>query len=80
MLPTVGQFQLYGDVVGMWAGLKANVPVANGYSGRYPKPYPLLYPRDTDAALREWFAGRFRGRVAIVDPHHPDRVRSIEIE
>jgi hypothetical protein len=78
--PTVGQFQLYGDVVGMWAGLKANVPVANGYSGRYPKPYPLLYPRDTDAALREWFTGRFRGRVAIVDPHHPDQVRSIEIE
>jgi hypothetical protein len=80
VLPKGGPYQLYGDVVGMWAGLRANVPVANGYSGRYPVPYPLLAPPDTDAALREWLTGRFRGRVAIVDPDHPEQVRYIQIE
>jgi hypothetical protein len=69
-----GRFQLYGDVIGMWAGLRANVPVVNGYSGRYPDGYELYRP-DVDTALREWLAGRFRGRVAVVDPHPPGRVR-----
>ena len=29
-----------GHLVAMWAGLRANVPVVNGYSGRYPPGYP----------------------------------------
>jgi hypothetical protein len=29
-----------GQLVAMWAGLKANVPVINGYSGRVPAGYP----------------------------------------
>jgi hypothetical protein len=28
--PTIGTLWLHGDVVGMWAGLRANVPVVNG--------------------------------------------------
>lgn len=80
VLPTVGPDQLYGDVLGMWAGLKANVPVANGYSGRYPQHYPLIYPQHTDAALWVWFHDRFRGRVAVVDPAQPEQVRYVQIE
>ena len=79
-LPTVGPYNLYSDVIGMWAGLRANVPVVNGYSGRYPHGYTLIYPPDPDAAVRAWLAGKFRGRVAVVDPAEPERVRWVRIE
>ena len=65
-----GDVKVWGesDVMAMWAGLRANVPVVNGYSGRGPlRPHP----RDivvTDAILRDWFASHFRGKVAIVTP------------
>jgi hypothetical protein len=33
-----------------------------------------------DAELREWLTGKFRGRVAIVDPLKPGEVRWLLIE
>ena len=72
-------YQLYGNLIGMWAGLEANVPVVNGYSGRYPDDYSL-YDGDAEGELRAWLTGRFRGRVAIIDPLKPDEVRWLVIE
>jgi hypothetical protein len=71
---------VYGDVLGMWAGLRANVPVVNGYSGRWPSgDYPGGQVA-TDEELRAWLAGKFRGKLTIVDPEHPEATRVIVIE
>jgi hypothetical protein len=79
VIPHYGRFQAHGDLLGMWAGLYADVPVMNGYSGRYPDGY-RLFGDDPETELRGWLTGRFRGRVAIVDPEHPDEVRWLVIE
>ncbi len=63
--------QEYEDVFAMWVGLRAGVPVVNGYSGRTPDGYPLVEPTDPDAAVRAWLTGKFRGRVVIVERTHP---------
>jgi hypothetical protein len=71
---------VYGDVLGMWAGLWANVPVVNGYSGRRPLgDYPVGLAV-TDEELRTWLTGKFRGQLTIVDPEHPGATRVIVIE
>jgi len=75
---------VYGEVLGMWAGLKANVPVVNGYSGRVPNVAFLeviLAPDEyRETNLRKWLAGRFRGKVALVDPDNLNATRIIVIE
>jgi hypothetical protein len=45
------------QVTVMWAGLEANVPVVNGYSGRYPTGYPDWTRSMTDDELSEWMHG-----------------------
>jgi hypothetical protein len=58
------------EVFCMWVGLRANVPVLNGYSGRAPKdftPWGGLTPEQIRAAL----AGKYRGTVRVVDPNAP---------
>jgi hypothetical protein len=70
---------LYGDVFGMWAGLRANVPVINGYSGRAPTGYPLT-DELSDEQIRDWMKGRFRGRVRVIDPQAPDKAREVVVE
>jgi hypothetical protein len=45
------------QVTAMWAGLEANVPVVNGYSGRYPNGYPDWTRSMTVAELTEWMRG-----------------------
>jgi hypothetical protein len=68
------------EVMGMWVGLRANVPVVNGYSGRYPSAdHPCSKPAD-DARLRKWLSGKFQGKVMIVDPANPEDARVIVIE
>jgi hypothetical protein len=42
------------QLVAMWAGLRANVPVVNGYSGRYPTGYPDWGRSMTDQELSDW--------------------------
>jgi hypothetical protein len=67
----------FGEVLGMWAGLRANVPVVNGYSGRWPRGWE---PPTSDEMYHKWLDGRFRGKLVIVDPDHPERVRTLVIE
>lgn len=68
------------EVMAMWAGQRANVPVVNGYSGRVPeKPHPRHRHADDDQ-LRAWLTGKFRGNLTIVDPDHPKLKRVIVIE
>jgi hypothetical protein len=73
---------VYGDVLAMWAGLRANVPVVNGYSGRWPpgETYPGGMALASDEQLRKWLAGKFRGKVAIIHPDHPESRRVIVID
>lgn len=78
-LPTVGPETLYSELIGMWAGLRANVPVVNGYSGRLPPGYPE-HGDWTDDDLRGWLRGKFRGTVAIIDPAKRELVRRVVIE
>jgi hypothetical protein len=71
---------LGGEVMAEWVGLRANVPVVNGYSGRWPRgDHPHCVPA-TDEQLRAWLSGRFRGRLTVVDPDHPDATRVLVIE
>ena len=70
---------IHGELLGAWAGMRANVPVVNGYSGRWPPGYPAGDVL-TDEQLREWLRGRFRGRLAIVDLTRPGEVRYLLIE
>ncbi len=70
---------VYGEVMGMWVGMKANVPVVNGYSGRTPHVTHPSLEVASDEKLRAWLEGGFRGRVAIVDPDHPESTRILEI-
>jgi len=69
----------YGEVLGMWAGLRANVAVVDGYSGRWPAGHPGLTAA-TDDMLRAWLGGKFRGRLTIVHPDDPGGPRVLEIE
>lgn len=43
-----------GHLAAMWAGLRANVPVVNGYSGRYPRAYPDWTVAQPPARVAEW--------------------------
>jgi hypothetical protein len=69
----------YGEVFGMWAGLRANVPVLNGYSGRAPKGFPAMSEL-TDEQIRDWLRGKFRGRVRVIDPQAPGKAREVVVE
>ena len=80
VVPSVGSARHYGDVFGMWAGLRANVPVVNGYSGREPTGYPEFTQEYDEELLRGWLAGKVRGRVRVVDPAHPGEVREVWVE
>jgi hypothetical protein len=80
VLPRPGVDLEFEEVFAMWAGLRANVPVVNGYSGRIPDGYPLVEPADPDAAVRAWLAGRFHGRVTVVDRADPASRREIRID
>lgn len=71
--------ELYGDVVAMWVGLRANVPVVNGYSGRYPPGFDVKTSQ-LDESLRAWLTGKFRGTLTIVDPHRPGQSRTLVID
>jgi hypothetical protein len=70
---------VYGEVFAMWVGLRANVPVVNGYSGRLPPgPYPWG-SSVSDDSLRNWLSGRFRGRLSIVRPDDPTPPRVLVV-
>jgi hypothetical protein len=78
--PRYGENPAEGEMLGMWAGMTANVPVVNGWSGRWPDGYPVTGDVLSDEQLQGWLRGRFRGRLAIIDPARPDDVRYLVIE
>jgi len=45
------------QLTAMWACLEANVPVVNGYSGRYPLGYPDWTRSMTGEELNRWLNG-----------------------
>jgi hypothetical protein len=51
------------QLAAMWAGLEANVPVVNGYSGRYPPGYPDWSRSMTDDELKDWMHGTAVARI-----------------
>jgi len=62
--PGIAPYQ--GQLEAMWAGLKANAPVVNGYSGRYPLNYPDWNHTMTPEQLQQWLSGRYSGPVEII--------------
>jgi hypothetical protein len=84
VVPKKGDRPLLNDVLAMWAALEANVPVVNGYSGRKPPDYPydfeIYLDSYEDDLLHRWLSGRFRGRLAVLEPGQTGRVRSLQIE
>jgi hypothetical protein len=75
----------YGQVLAMWIGMRANVPVVNGYSGRSPRDFPAPPPDGilgtlSDDHIRKWLTGKFHGTVRVIDPEAPGVSRPIEVE
>lgn len=71
----------YGEVFAMWVGMRANVPVVNGYSGRTPHNFPQ--PEGgalSDSELQAWLDGRYRGPVRWIDSEQPQFSRDVPIE
>jgi hypothetical protein len=71
---------VYGEVFAMWVGLRANVPVVNGYSGRGPRGDFPWQEGVNDPALVKWLSGRFRGQLTILEPDHPSSQRVLVVE
>ncbi len=69
----------YGEVFGMWVGLRANVPVLNGYSGRAPTGFPPM-GAISDDQIRDWLRGKFRGTVRVIDTEIPEKTRDVIVE
>lgn len=54
------------QLAAMWAGLRANTPVVNGYSGRYPTGYPNCLRPMTPEELTQWIDARQAGNVQVI--------------
>ncbi len=75
-----------GELLAMWAGLYANRPVVNGYSGRWPDRYP--FQRMPPGLVFGWLAANtppgelWRGRLLYVVPvrEQSDRYRTVLLE
>jgi hypothetical protein len=68
-----------GEVFAMWVGLRANVPVVNGYSGPILPGYPL-FQFMTDDQLRTWLRGKYHGTVRVLDPDDPRGAHDVVVE
>jgi hypothetical protein len=71
----------YGEVFAMWVGMRANVPVVNGYSGVLPPgylPFALLTDDQLRACVRPKVGGRVR--VRVLDPDFPDRAHEVVVD
>jgi hypothetical protein len=64
------------EVSAMWAGLRAGIPVVNGYSGGSPPNYPgkegktnekSRYRQMTAPELQAWLKDDFKGRLCLID-------------
>ena len=51
----------------MWAGLKAGVPVVNGYSGSTPVGIPTTIEESADfLSIVQWLSGKMQGRLCWI--------------
>lgn len=55
----------------MWAGLGANIPVINGYSGNTPPNYGDLFQSMTAAQVVHWLGEGSRGQLCMVSQNYP---------
>jgi hypothetical protein len=67
------------EVFCMWVGLRANVPVLNGYSGRAPKDFSP-WGGLSHEQIRDHLRGKFRGTVRIIDPNAPGKHQYVVVE
>lgn len=61
------RWDVHGQLLAMWAGHRAGVPVINGYTGRWPTDYKTEADW-TDDDLKKWLGPGFHGRIAIINP------------
>ncbi|MGV0025844.1 hypothetical protein [Phormidesmis priestleyi] len=50
----------------MWAGMRTNIPIVNGYSGWTPRSYNYVVERQGFPGLIKWLQGRFQGRLCYI--------------
>jgi hypothetical protein len=67
------------QLVAMWGGLEANVPVLNGYSGNLPKGYPNPTQSMTETELEGWLLHAPKERCCVVAPARPGVSKSLRI-
>jgi hypothetical protein len=67
-------------ITAMWAGLWADVPVMNGFSGTSPPGYPALQVEPTVPELVRLLGPNWRGRLVIVEWGPPMRRRAYQVD
>jgi hypothetical protein len=64
----------------MWAGMRVNVPVMNGFSGASPPGYPGLSNRSTIEELIGVLGPKWRGRLVVIHWGPPVRSKMYQVE
>lgn len=67
LVPRWEEHPLEASLLAMWVGMRANVPVVNGYSGRRPTDFPES-ERLSDDEVKAWLGPNFHGKLTIIDP------------
>jgi hypothetical protein len=68
------------DITAMWAGLWANVPVINGFSGTIPPGHPMGVISPTVERLVRALPPQWRGKLAVIEWGPPVRRRVYQVE
>jgi hypothetical protein len=55
----------------MWAGIKANVPIVNGYSGNVPPNYRDISKSMSIAQVIDWLGEDRKGRLCVISKQVP---------
>lgn len=78
IIRTWGNIPEHTDILAMWAGMQANIPVINGYSGRAPVGFPdsIIV---SEEELRAWLDTHWQGRVIVIAPMDPPEIRELLI-
>ncbi|GAP95700.1 hypothetical protein [Leptolyngbya sp. NIES-2104] len=59
----------------MWAGLKAGVPVVNGYSGSTPPGIPTTIADSANfTTIVRWLSGKMQGRLCWIQPGQSQQI------
>ncbi len=68
------------QITAMWAGMWANVPVMNGFSGASPSDYPGMADHPGVEDLVQALGPNWRGKLAVIEWGPPVRRRVYHIE